>query len=255
MKSDLQSKDKITIKPIISLTEVTKNFTSGDEIIKAVDNISLMIKQYEFIVIMGPSGSGKSTLLNVIAGLSNLTKGDIIINEKPFHNLSENQKAKFRRNEIGIIFQFYNLHEGLTAIENIELPMLIASIPLKERRKRSMALLKEVDMEHRAYHRPHELSGGEKQRIGIARALANNASILLADEPTGDLDYENGRKILDLLVKINKERKVTVIMVTHDSSLIQNGFRLIRLNDGCITFDEIINDAESIIDDFSALVK
>ncbi|OLS26554.1 MAG: putative ABC transporter ATP-binding protein [Candidatus Heimdallarchaeota archaeon LC_3] len=240
---------------VVNLIAVSKRYKSGDEIIHAVHNISLDIKKSEFVVIMGPSGSGKSTLLNVIAGLTNLTEGKIQINDKSLQNLSENQKAYLRRKEMGIIFQFYNLHEGLTAIENIELPMLIAGVPLKERRKRSMVLLKDVDMEKRAFHRPYELSGGEKQRIGIARALANNPPLLLADEPTGDLDFENGKKILELLIKLNQTKGITVIMVTHDSTLIQKGFRLIRLDDGKINFDAIIDDPESVIDDFTPLIS
>lgn len=240
---------------IITLTNVSKQYKSGDEIIHAVNNITLSVNKNEFMVIMGPSGSGKSTLLNLLAGLTNPSDGMLTINDKSLHSSSEDQKAKIRRNELGIIFQFYNLHEGLTAIENVELPMLIAGVPLKERRQRSRNLLKIVGLESREVHRPYELSGGEKQRIGIARALANNAKILLADEPTGDLDHENGRKIMELLVKLNKEKEITVIMVTHDSSLIQKDFRLVRLEDGKIIFDEIIQDPELVSDDFSPLVS
>ncbi|MFW9929241.1 MAG: ABC transporter ATP-binding protein [Candidatus Thorarchaeota archaeon] len=239
----------------ISLQSVTRTFSSGEETIKAVNNVSLNINKGDFIIIMGPSGSGKSTLLNLISGLTNSSSGKIFINNKELHSLSENQKAKLRRSELGIIFQFYNLHDGLTAIENIELPMLIAGVPLKERRKKSKKLLELVEMDKRAYHRPHELSGGEKQRIGIARSLANNANILLADEPTGDLDFENGRKILNLMVKLNKENKITIVMVTHDSTLIQKGFRLVKLRDGQIYFDDVITNPEEVIDDFSPVVK
>ena len=240
---------------ILKLIGISKRYKSGDEIIHAVHNISFQVKKEEFVIIMGPSGSGKSTLLNVIAGLTNLTEGEIHINNKSLQSLSENQKAYLRRKEMGIIFQFYNLHDGLTAIENIELPMLIAGVPLKKRRKKSMSLLKEVNMDKRAFHRPYELSGGEKQRIGIARALANDAMLLLADEPTGDLDFENGRKILELLIKLNQTKGITIIMVTHDSTLIQKGFRLIRLKDGIIDFDEIIDDPESVSDDFAPLIN
>ncbi|MHA1984954.1 MAG: ABC transporter ATP-binding protein [Candidatus Hodarchaeales archaeon] len=247
--------EKTSNKKLISLVKANKKYKSGEEIIKAVDDVSLDISESEFVTVMGPSGSGKSTLLSVIAGLTGLSSGEVHINDKPFHNLSENQKAKLRRSEMGIIFQFYNLHEGLTAIENVELPMLIASVPLKDRRIRSKDLLKLVDIENRAFHRPYELSGGEKQRVGIARALANDARIILADEPTGDLDYENGRKILDLLVKLNREKNITVVMVTHDSSLIQKGFRLIRLSDGKIVFDEVIDDPELVMDDFTPLIS
>ena len=237
----------------IKLHNLRKTFVSGEEEIHAVDNLNLQIEQGEFVIIMGPSGSGKSTLLNLIAGLSSVSEGKIVINGQDMHNLSENQKSLLRRSELGIIFQFYNLHEGLTAQENIELPMMIAGIPLRERRERSNTLIDLVGMSKRRDHRPHELSGGEKQRIGIARSLSNNASIILADEPTGDLDNENGKKILDLLMKIN-EQKVTIVLVTHDSTLIKKGFRLIRLKDGKMVFDGIIDDPDAVRDDFSPLV-
>lgn len=238
-----------------SLVSVSKKFKSGQETINAVDDISLDIEYGQFCVIMGPSGSGKSTLLNLLAGLASVSGGIISLNGNPLQNMSENEKALIRRYNLGIVFQFYNLHDGLTAIENVELPMLIAGVPLKERRVRSTELLKEVNIENRKYHRPYELSGGEKQRVGIARALANKASILLADEPTGDLDQENGKLILDLLVRLNQEKNLTVIMVTHDSTLIQKGFRLIRLQDGKVIFDEIIENPELVVDDFTHLVS
>lgn len=240
--------------PAVQLSNVKKLYSSGDEIIYAVNNITLNIEKGQFVIVMGPSGSGKSTLLNVIAGLSNVSEGNIYVNGKSLHSLSENQRALLRRSEIGIVFQFYNLHDGLTAQENIELPMLIAGVPLKERKIRSTELLKLVKIGHRRHHRPYELSGGEKQLVGIARALANNPTIILADEPTGDLDHEKGIAILDLLIRLNRDLQLTIIMVTHDSTLLRKQFRLVRLLDGKISKDQIIIDPSSMQDDFSKLI-
>jgi putative ABC transport system ATP-binding protein len=240
--------------PIIQLNEVAKRFTSGASIIRAVDGCDLEIFKGEFICIMGPSGSGKTTLLNLIAGLTGVTEGEIFVNNSGMQNLSESQRALLRRNELGIIFQFYNLHEGLTTIENVQLPMLIAGVPLKNRYQRAMNLLELVDIVDRAHHLPRELSGGEKQRLGIARALANKPSILLADEPTGNLDHEMGEGVIELLIELNQTQKLTVVMVTHDASLLRKGFRLLKLLDGKIIQDEIVSDPSILSDDFSHLV-
>ncbi|MFW9917395.1 MAG: ABC transporter ATP-binding protein [Candidatus Thorarchaeota archaeon] len=240
--------------PIIELNEVAKRFTSGASIIRAVDGCDLEIFKGEFICIMGPSGSGKTTLLNLIAGLTEVTEGEIFVNNNGMQNLSESQRALLRRNELGIIFQFYNLHEGLTTIENVQLPMLIAGVPLKNRYQRAMNLLELVNIADRGHHLPRELSGGEKQRLGIARALANKPSILLADEPTGNLDHEMGEGVIELLIELNRTQNLTVVMVTHDASLLRKGFRLLKLLDGKIIQDEIVSDPSILSDDFSHLV-
>lgn len=252
---DTRTKLQDENNPIIRLHEVAKRFSSGTSIIRAVDGCNLTIFKGEFVCIMGPSGSGKTTLLNLMAGLTGVTEGQIYVNKKGIQNLSESQRALLRRNELGIIFQFYNLHEGLTTIENVQLPMLIAGVPLKERYQSAMVLLELVDLVDRAHHLPRELSGGEKQRLGIARALANKPSILLADEPTGNLDHEMGEGILELLVDLNQSHHLTVVMVTHDASLIQKGFRLLKLLDGKIVQDENVSDSSLLIDDFSPLVS
>ena len=242
-------------KLTLSLSGVTKTFKSGDEEIKGINDLSLNIQNGQFVIVMGPSGSGKSTLINLIAGLTDFDKGEIFINDHKLSQLSEKAKSLLRRHEVGIVFQFYNLHEGLTALENVELPMMIADVPLKERRENARNLLKMVGLEKRMLHRPHELSGGEKQRVGIARALSNNAKLILADEPTGDLDHELGVEIMDLFHRINKDQGVSIIMVTHDSSIIRKGFRLVRLVDGQLSSDQIINDLTDISDDFSSIVS
>ncbi|OLS24868.1 MAG: putative ABC transporter ATP-binding protein [Candidatus Heimdallarchaeota archaeon LC_3] len=239
----------------ISIVETSKRFHSGDEIIHAIDNCSLEIYAGQFVCIMGPSGSGKSTLLNLIGGLSNVTEGKISVFSQTLHNLSESDRALLRRKIIGIIFQFYNLHEGLTAVENIELPMLIAGISQKIRRKKAQELLELVELVPRANNLPYELSGGEKQRVGIARSLSNDPKIILADEPTGDLDHEIGESIMDLLVDLNSEQGKTIVMVTHDLSLIRKGFRLIKLEDGKIISDEIVESLDNFAQDVSIIAK
>ncbi|MHA1983530.1 MAG: ABC transporter ATP-binding protein [Candidatus Hodarchaeales archaeon] len=239
----------------VSMIEITKRFHSGDEVIHAIDNCSLEISAGQFVCIMGPSGSGKSTLLNLIGGLSNVSEGKIRVFEDSIHNLSESERALLRRKVIGIIFQFYNLHEGLTALENVELPMLIAGVSQDIRRARAEELLELVELTARANNLPYELSGGEKQRVGIARALSNNPEIILADEPTGDLDHEIGDAIMDLLVKLNTEQQKTVVMVTHDLSLIRKGFRLIGLEDGKVISDETIEDLDRFANDVSIVAS
>ncbi|MHA1991322.1 MAG: ABC transporter ATP-binding protein [Candidatus Hodarchaeales archaeon] len=238
-----------------SMVEITKRFHSGDEVIHAIDNCSLEIYSGQFVCIMGPSGSGKSTLLNLIGGLSNVTEGKISIFGESIHNLSESERALLRRKVIGIIFQFYNLHEGLTALENVELPMLIAGVPQDVRRARAEELLDLVELIPRSNNLPYELSGGEKQRVGIARALSNNPKMILADEPTGDLDHEIGEAIMDLLVRLNVEQQKTIVMVTHDLSLIRKGFRLIRLEDGKVISDEIVDNLERFANDVSIVAS
>jgi ABC-type lipoprotein export system ATPase subunit len=224
----------------IRLDEVYKRYKAGDSSINALNNVSLLIKPGEFVVVMGPSGSGKTTLLNTIAGLTSTTEGHVYINEKSLQKLSDNEKAEMRRHEFGFIFQFYNLHEGLTAQENVELPMLIAkTVNRKERSHRSKELLEMVGLELRINQKPFELSGGERQRVGIARALANDPPIILADEPTGDLDSKKAQEILELLYQLNKKMGKTFVMVTHDYSMLKPGMRLLKMDSGQILSDNL----------------
>ena len=224
---------------IVKLEEVHKRYKTGDSTIEALNDISLVINSGDFVVVMGPSGSGKTTLLNTIAGLTSTSEGHVFINEKSIQKLSDNEKAEMRRHEFGFIFQFYNLHEGLTAQENVELPMLIAkTVDRKGRSIRSKELLQLVGLEHRLNQKPFELSGGERQRVGIARALANDPPIILADEPTGDLDSKKAQEILELLVHLNESLLKTMVVVTHDHTLLKPGMRLLKMDSGHIISDE-----------------
>ncbi len=223
---------------VIVVKNVTKTYPSGNTVIKALDNVNFEVEKGEFVLILGKSGSGKSTLLAALSGLINVDEGDIWVNGKQITKMGEDELAKFRRKNIGIIFQFFNLHEALSALENVELPLFIAGEPKKKRRQRALEMLKVVGIEHRKTHWPYELSGGEKQRVGIARALAPDPEILLGDEPTGDLDSETGAQIMDLFIKLNKEYGKTMVLVTHDESLIRPGVRFLRMQDGQIIEDK-----------------
>ncbi|MHA1944628.1 MAG: ABC transporter ATP-binding protein [Candidatus Hodarchaeales archaeon] len=222
---------------IIELKDVSQRYKLGSHVIDALSNINIVINHNDFIMVMGPSGSGKSTLLNTIAGLEVPKTGSVKILGDDLQNLSDSQLCDIRRHKLGFIFQFFNLHPILTAMENVELPMLIADVKLSERDTRAMELLELVDLSHRRNHHPHELSGGEKQRVGIARSLANNPMIILADEPTGDMDSVAGKEIMEIITKLNSDHNKTVICVTHDEEILKPGMRLIRMDDGHIISD------------------
>ncbi len=224
---------------VVVCKDVVKEYPSGSLVIKALDNISFSVQKGEFVIILGKSGSGKSTLLSAITGLIDVDSGDIWVNGHHITDMSEDDLARFRRKNVGIIFQFFNLHEALSAVENVELPLFIAGIPKAERRKRAEELLEIVGIAHRKDHWPYELSGGEKQRVGIARALAPDPAIIVADEPTGDLDSETGAQIMELFEKLNKELGKTLIIVTHDETLIRPGMRVLRMQDGKLVQDHI----------------
>ena len=226
----------------IELCYISRYYTLGKSIVKALDGIDLAIEAGQFVCVMGPSGSGKTTLLNVIAGLDQPTGGEVRLLSKNLSALSDEGKCEVRRHNVGYVFQFFNLHPTLTAIENIELPQLIAGVSYGTRRVRAEELLELVGLQKRANHLPHELSGGEKQRVGIARALANDPPIILADEPTGDMDHVMGAEILQLLESLNTDLGKTMVMVTHDESMIKKGMRLLRLLDGKILSDQIVKE-------------
>ena len=228
---------------VLELEQGVKRFKSGEINIYALINFNLQVKRGELIIVMGPSGSGKTTLLNTIAGLAKTTEGRVIINNQSLQEMSDNTKAELRRSVFGFIFQFYNLHEGLTAQENVELPMLIARrFNRIERRKRSLELLELVGLKNRINNLPFELSGGERQRVGIARALANDPPIILADEPTGDLDSKLAQEIMDMLQKLNTELGKTLIIVTHDSMLLRPAMRLLKMRDGQLIDDTPVTE-------------
>jgi putative ABC transport system ATP-binding protein len=231
----------MSTSPVVKLENAEKIYKFGSVSINALKSVSIEAGKGEFIVIMGPSGSGKTTLLNLIGALDKPSKGKVFVDGKDLTALTEGELTKIRRSKIGFIFQFYNLVPVLSAIENVELPMLIAGVSKEEREKRTLELLKSVGLAHRANHRPDELSGGEQQRVAIARALANKPSIILADEPTGDLDTKSGVEIIKLLRELCKKENVTVIAVTHDPIVTELANRLIVIRDGKILEDKKIN--------------
>ncbi len=198
----------------------------------ALKNINLTIKEGEYVSIMGPSGSGKSTLLNLISCLDSPTKGEVYLDETGISTLNDLEKSRLRREKLGFVFQKFNLIPTMTSFENIELPMRFKGTSLKERKKKVKELLSLVGLAAKSANKPTEMSGGEQQRVAVARALANNPKIILADEPTGNLDTETGKKIIELLMKLNREEKRTLIIVTHDSKIAEKSDYLIKLLDG-----------------------
>lgn len=222
---------------IVELYEISKTYTMGLNNIYALKSVNLSIKKGDFLTIMGASGSGKSTLLNMIGCLDTPTKGIIKINNVDLSKLNDEQLTVIRRNNIGFIFQQFNLISTLTALENIELPMIFDKVSETTRKERALSLLEQVHLNSKyATHKPYELSGGQQQRVAIARALANSPSLLLADEPTGNLDTKTGKEIMELLSLLNANG-TTVVVVTHDSTLIHYSNRYIKLIDG-----EILNE-------------
>ncbi|NLO98815.1 MAG: ABC transporter ATP-binding protein [Clostridiaceae bacterium] len=223
---------------MIKIENVKKVYTTGDIQLTALKGISLDIKPGEFVSIMGPSGCGKSTLMNVLGCLDKMTSGRYILNGKDISGLVDNELAEIRCREIGFVFQSFNLLPRMTILENVELPMVYAGLSKKERRERALAALNKVDLGDRIKHRPNEISGGQKQRVAIARAIVNNPSIILADEPTGNLDTKVTKEIMRIIQQLNNDG-TTVVLVTHEADVAQYSKRLIRMLDG-----EIINDSE-----------
>jgi putative ABC transport system ATP-binding protein len=217
---------------MIALREVSKTVVSGTEPLTILHPLSLEIANGQFVAVVGPSGSGKSTLLGLIAGLDAPTSGDVLIDNVNITKLGEDQLAKLRGEKIGFVFQFFHLIPSLTAFENVAVPMEIAGS--RDAPTRAKALLEEVGLTGRAHHYPSQLSGGEQQRVALARALANNPPILLADEPTGNLDSANGRLIMELVRDIHKSRGTTVVLVTHDAELAASADSRLVLRDGLV---------------------
>ena len=211
-----QAAEQTSAKSIISLTDVTKTYVRGKEPLTVLDGLTLEIGEGAFEALMGPSGSGKSTLLNLIAGLDRPTSGKAIVAGNDIGKMSDGELARFRARHIGFIFQSYNLMPVLTALENVELPLLLTKLSAAERRKRAQTALRVVGLEDRSSHYPRQLSGGQEQRVAIARAIVHDPTILVCDEPTGDLDRKSADDILGLLSKLNTEFKKTILMVTHD---------------------------------------
>jgi putative ABC transport system ATP-binding protein len=218
----------------VKVVEVEKTYMLGENEVHALKGINMELKKGEFVAFMGPSGSGKTTLLNLIGVLDKPSKGKIYVDDIDLTLLKEKELVKLRRSTIGFIFQFYNLIPVLSAFENVELPMLIAGVPTKERESRARDLLTMVGLADRINHRPDELSGGEQQRVAIVRALANKPSIVLADEPTGDLDSKTGKDVVKALRDLSNREGATVIIVTHDPSVANLANRVFEMRDGVI---------------------
>ncbi|KAB2314111.1 ABC transporter ATP-binding protein [Betaproteobacteria bacterium SCN2] len=221
---------------MITLSELSRIFTMGDQEVRALNRVNLQIDQGEYLSVMGPSGSGKSTLLNIIGLLDQPSSGTYLLENRDVTALSEAEQAKVRRERIGFIFQAFHLVPRLTAAENIELPLILEGLPPAERQARVAAALEQTDLVERAHHRPAELSGGQRQRVAIARATILKPAVLLADEPTGNLDHKTGAEVVELLEKLHHEG-TTVIVVTHDRELGARAHRRIQMRDGEIVED------------------
>jgi putative ABC transport system ATP-binding protein len=245
----------------IKIKDLVKVYRLGKIEVQALRGLNMDVKAGELISIIGPSGSGKTTLLNIVGGLDQATAGKVQVGETEVTALTTTQLVDYRRKIVGHIFQTLNLIPTLTAAENIELPMIALGIPRSKRAERTQELLKIVGLTDRAHHKPEELSGGEQQRVAIAAALANDAPVLLADEPTGELDTVNAKIVVDYLVKVNRELGKTIIMVTHDPSVARAADRILRIEDGVIkmalTPSEVIAEekAVSYIDQLRARIK
>ncbi|WP_058992402.1 ABC transporter ATP-binding protein [Sarcina ventriculi] len=219
---------------VVCCKDVKKNFKVGNEKVEILKGITLDIKEGEFVAIIGESGSGKSTFLNILGGLMPCECGEITINENRIDKLNENKLALFRRHNVGFIFQAYNLMPQLSAIENVEMPLIFSGVSKNKRRKRALDMLKKVGLEDRVNHKPSELSGGQQQRVSIARALMNNPKVILADEPTGNLDSKTSVEILELLKELNEKYKTTFVVVTHSKVVYNYATRIIKMKDGLL---------------------
>ncbi len=222
---------------ILEVKNLCKTYGKGDTMVKALDNVSFSVEKGEFIAIVGPSGSGKSTLLHILGGVDVPTSGNVIIDKTDIFQLNETALAIFRRRQIGLVYQFYNLIPILTVEENLTLPLLLDG--KKPDAKTVGNLVNQLGLEQRLQHLPNQLSGGQQQRVSIGRALINNPALLLADEPTGNLDSENSREIISLLRRFNKQSNQTVIIITHDERIALSADRVIAIEDGKIVRDEV----------------
>jgi putative ABC transport system ATP-binding protein len=223
-------------KQIISTENISKCYIMGSEIIDALKSITISINKGEYVAFMGPSGSGKSTLMNIIGCLDTPTGGTYILNGKDVSNMSENELAEIRNKEIGFVFQTFNLLPRSTSLENVALPLIYAGVSKTDREERALQALINVGLGDRAKHKPNELSGGQRQRVAIARALVNNPSIILADEPTGNLDTKTSYEIMELFDQLHRKGN-TIIMVTHEDDIAHYAHRIVRLRDGLVESD------------------
>ena len=222
---------------LIETVDLWKSYVMGEEEIHALRGVSIQIERGEYVAIMGPSGSGKSTLMNLIGCLDTPSKGSYLLNEKQVSQMNDNELARIRNEEIGFVFQTFNLLPRATALHNVELPLVYAGVPAKERLDRAKQALNKVELAERMSHRPNELSGGQRQRVAIARALVNNPSILLADEPTGNLDSKTGVEIMTLFDQLQAKGN-TIVLVTHEPDIAEYAHRVVHIRDGQIYSDE-----------------
>ncbi|KQL52935.1 peptide ABC transporter ATP-binding protein [Heyndrickxia shackletonii] len=223
---------------ILKIEHLSKQYGKGETAVKALDDVSFSVKKGEFVAIIGPSGSGKSTLLHLLGGVDRPTSGKVFVDNTDIYNLNETQLAIFRRRQIGLIYQFYNLIPVLTVEENITLPLLLDGH--KVDKKQFDDIVKLLNLENRLNHLPNQLSGGQQQRVSIGRALISNPAIMLADEPTGNLDSKNSKEIIDLLKMFNKTLNQTLLVITHDEGIALQADRVISIEDGKIAKDEVI---------------
>ena len=226
-------------KTVIEVRNAKKVYRMGEEKIKAVDGVSFTVEEGEFCCLLGTSGSGKSTLLNLMAGIEKLTKGEIFIKGKSIGKMSENKLAKFRQDYLGFVFQSYNLIGSMTALENVEFPLVFKRVSASKRRKMAVDMLKKVGLKGRMQHKPKEMSGGQQQRVGIARAFVAKPSIVFADEPTGNLDSKTTIEVMDMLKAMARKNNQTVVMVTHDRKLTEYADKIINILDGKIESIEV----------------
>jgi len=233
------------VDTIIEAVNVVKTYDTGKVQVQALRGVSLRIKRGEMVAIMGPSGCGKTTLLNCLSGLDVIDSGEIYVEGVNLATMSDNEKTEYRARRMGFVFQFYNLLPVLSAVENVELPLLVSGVAAKEARRKAMEALEVVHLVPWASHRPSELSGGQRQRVTIARALVNNPAIVWGDEPTGDLDSQNANEIMDLLAHLNQTYSQTFVLVTHDLGVAQRTGRIIRMQDGQIISDQRLINREA----------
>jgi putative ABC transport system ATP-binding protein len=232
--------------PIVEARSVVKTYDTGAVEVHALRGVDLAIERGEMVSVMGPSGCGKTTLLNCLSGLDAVDDGEVRIEGVALSAMSDRARTDYRARRMGFVFQFYNLMPVLTAVENVELPLLVARVPLRDARRRALEALDLVGLAARATHVPEELSGGERQRVTIARSLVNNPAIVWADEPTGDLDSENAEEISELMRRLNRERGLTFVIVTHDATVGAKADRLIRMSDGEIVGEELLAVPDTI---------
>ena len=226
---------------LIETRKLVKIYDVGEEGVHALEDVSVKIEKGEFVAIMGPSGSGKSTFMNIIGCLDQPTGGDYLLDGHKIGGLSRDELAAIRNRQIGFVFQGFNLLSRTSALENVELPLLYNHVPAGERKQQSLAALKMLGLEGREHHHPNQLSGGQQQRVAIARALVNKAPILMADEPTGNLDTKTSVEIMELLVQLNRDSGTTIILVTHEPDIAAFSKRIIRFLDGRVISDEKVN--------------